>query len=205
MTAVELLSRSLPARPPKTGAIPLALSRTQLPALCASLGMRRGAEVGVWKGAFTAAFCAAGLHMLAVDPWQSYPAWLDTKNDQPVEQAQRAMEAAYTLARARLAGLKVTILRQFSTDAARSVADGSLDLVYIDANHVEEAVVADLEAWAPKVRSGGIVAGHDYRAFSNKPTIHVIEAVQRYTRAHRIASWYVTARDRTPSFLWVAA
>merc|ERR1712003_19845 len=36
------------------------------------------------------------------------------------------------------------------------------DLIFVDADHSEEGVVADLAAWIPRVRPGGIVAGHDY-------------------------------------------
>jgi hypothetical protein len=199
-TLARLLRWATPERP-----IELSMSRNNLPTLCCELGFTRGAEIGVWKGAFTAAFCEAhpSIHMLAVDPWLSYPAWLDTKNSMPPDQAVRIMEEAYGLARARLAPFNCTIVRAFSAEAARDVPDGSLDFVYIDGNHVEEAVYEDLALWAPKVRSGGFVAGHDYRAFKNKPTIHVIEAVQRYTAQHAIDPWFITAGDRTPSFLWV--
>jgi hypothetical protein len=45
---------------------------------------------------------------------------------------------------------------------ARDVADSSLDFVYIDARHDRASVLEDLAAWYPKVRAGGIIAGHDY-------------------------------------------
>lgn len=184
--------------------IRLRMRREDLPALCRSLGMTRGAEIGVWKGAYSALFCRHGIHMLCVDPWQSYPAWLDTKNSLPVEQAQRLMDSAHAQAVETLSPLQATIVRQFSAEAARDVPDRSLDVVYIDGNHVYDAVVEDLTLWSRKVKRGGLVAGHDYRVFENKPTIHVVRAVQDFTRNHRIAQWFVTAGDKTPSFLWVA-
>ena len=49
-----------------------------------------------------------------------------------------------------------------SVDAAKLYDDGSLDLVFIDAGHTFEDVVADIEAWLPKVRPYGFIAGHDY-------------------------------------------
>lgn len=201
--AMRQLSR--PFSPHRTFPVPLSMSRKHLPALCRAMGFTRGAEIGVWKGAYAALFCQAhpSIHMLCVDPWLSYPAWLDTKNAMPIEQATRIMNEAYETAQATLAGLNCTIVRAFSVDAAKDVADRSLDFVFIDGNHVYEAVLEDLAAWVPKVRPGGLVAGHDYRVFANKPTIHVVKAVQDYTQAHRIHPWFILSGDKTPSFLWM--
>ena len=38
----------------------------------------------------------------------------------------------------------------------------SLDAVFIDADHSYESVVKDIAAWTPKVKRGGIIAGHDF-------------------------------------------
>lgn len=56
----------------------------------------------------------------------------------------------------------ITPVKARSVDAAARFADGSLGFVFIDAAHDYESVIADLEAWAPKVRSGGTLAGDDY-------------------------------------------
>lgn len=49
-----------------------------------------------------------------------------------------------------------------STDAAPTVKDGSLDLIFIDADHSFESVTSDITSWLPKVRKGGMITGHDY-------------------------------------------
>lgn len=183
------------------------MSRKHLPALCRDLGFIAGAEIGVWRGEYAALFCEANpaMHMRCVDPWIGYPEWNDPKNLQPLNKSDALIAGAYKDARKRLGPLKTTIVRAFSVDAAKDVPDGSLDFVYIDGNHVEEAVRADLEAWVPKVRPGGIVAGHDFKVFPTKPMIQVIPAVEAYTRAHGIDPWFVLAADKTPSYLWVRA
>jgi predicted O-methyltransferase YrrM len=49
-----------------------------------------------------------------------------------------------------------------STQVAKRYPDASLDAVFIDADHGLESVRADIAAWLPKVRRGGIIAGHDF-------------------------------------------
>ena len=49
-----------------------------------------------------------------------------------------------------------------SVEAAKTYADGSLDLVYIDAAHDYDNVIADITAWLPKVRKGGTLSGYDF-------------------------------------------
>lgn len=44
------------------------------------------------------------------------------------------------------------------------ISDGSLDLVFIDADHSYEAVIQDLEFWYKKIRSGGWLLGDDYNS-----------------------------------------
>lgn len=61
-------------------------------------------------------------------------------------------------------GHRVTVLRMWSWEAAKHVADGSLDLAYIDAGHQYAMVVCDIADWRAKVRTGSVLAGHDYNA-----------------------------------------
>ncbi|MRS02168.1 class I SAM-dependent methyltransferase, partial [bacterium] len=61
-------------------------------------------------------------------------------------------------------------------EAALNYQDGSLDMVFIDAAHDYDNVRADIAAWYPKVRLGGMLAGHDYE--ENWPG--VIQAVNEF-------------------------
>lgn len=49
-----------------------------------------------------------------------------------------------------------------SVHRARSFENASLDLVMIDARHEYDNVKADIAAWRPKVKRGGLIAGDDY-------------------------------------------
>ena len=57
---------------------------------------------------------------------------------------------------------KYSIIENQSWNAANKFEDGSIDFVFIDADHVYESVKRDILAWLPKVKKGGIIAGHDY-------------------------------------------
>jgi hypothetical protein len=56
----------------------------------------------------------------------------------------------------------ITPIRGDSVSVASQYADDSLDFVFIDGDHRYECVKADIEAWLPKMKSGSILAGHDY-------------------------------------------
>lgn len=54
-----------------------------------------------------------------------------------------------------------TIYDMPSLEAADLLEDKSLDICFIDADHRYKAVKADILAYAPKVKNGGILCGHD--------------------------------------------
>jgi hypothetical protein len=173
--------------------------RKSLAQLFAAMGFRRGAEIGVWEGAYAKQLCEVnpGLELIAVDPWSVQAEYREAKND------HARLQAAYATTRERLESFNCTLLRMTSIEAAQRVADGSLDFVYIDGNHKREFVDADLMAWTRKVRPGGIVSGHDFRINDRKPWIDVPEAVTAFTKSRGIAPWYVLAADKSPSWFWI--
>jgi predicted O-methyltransferase YrrM len=60
------------------------------------------------------------------------------------------------------AGERAKIVKCRSPEAAEQFADKFFDFVFIDADHSLEAVEQDIIAWAPKVKDGGLLCGHDY-------------------------------------------
>ena len=62
-------------------------------------------------------------------------------------------------------------VRMTSVEAAKTYQDQSLDFVFIDAAHDYENVLADILAWAPKVKSQGIISGHDWHHLPIKQAV----------------------------------
>ncbi len=54
------------------------------------------------------------------------------------------------------------IMHMTTSEASTKVQDNYFDLVFIDADHTYEGVKKDLVNWWPKVKRGGILAGHDF-------------------------------------------
>lgn len=155
-------------------------------------GYTEGAEIGTKKGVYALTLCQTvpGLHLHCVDPWDA---------NQPYGGYQFTHDRYEKRARAVLAPYHVTIHKMKSLDALPLFKDGSLDFVYIDANHDFDHACADLIFWSQKVRSGGMVSGHDYFHHCRGG---VVRAVDAYTQSHRIDPWYVT-EEAQPSFFWV--
>lgn len=199
MTTLDRVRQAFGAAADATSPVRCAVGRVEFSRLCKDLGFTRGAEIGVWKGKWSAHLCKdnPALEMLCVDLWGTYDTYNDSRNQQD------KLDESYREAVAVLAPYRCTILREASLKAAQRVPDGSLDFVYVDANHGEAFVRQDLEAWVPKVRPGGIISGHDYITRAEKPHIQVQAAVDRFVAEHRIAPLFILAADRVPSFAWV--
>ena len=56
----------------------------------------------------------------------------------------------------------INVVRSDSVEAAGLYEDESVDFVLLDGGHSYEQVKADITAWLPKVKKGGILAGDDY-------------------------------------------
>ena len=165
-------------------------TRRDLHKIFAELGYTQGAEIGVSGARHAAQMLNAipDLHLTLVDPWVPY-----------FRYNKKLVESRYAEAIKRMKDRNVTVMKMPSIEAAPQVEDGGLDFVYIDGDHRFDAVMIDIILWAPKVRRGGIVAGHDYYHFYQSG---VVDAVRAYVRAHNINSWYITW-EKEASWFWV--
>jgi cephalosporin hydroxylase len=133
-----------------------------------------------------------------VDPWHAY-------SNNPQGKSKEKHEFSYNETLRKTAGYpNVRIVKGYSNDAVRDVPLHSLDFCYIDGQHQFNFVMADLIEWSERVRSGGIVSGDDYYALDEKRWgAGPVEAVQAYTKAHRIPIWFTCDAPRSVDFFWV--
>jgi len=141
-----------------------------------------GAEIGVFEGDTSHRLMEAlpGVkHLICVDPFEHYPEQTVTLNpkkakfhdadyNQVMGTFTRNMEPHKS---------RYTLMRDYSTNAARLVEDHSLDFVFIDGNHAYEYIVADIKAWLPKIKLGGLLSGHDYKVKGHNRSFGVTRAV----------------------------
>jgi hypothetical protein len=117
----------------------------------------KAVEIGAYSGEGTEVLAKYFKEVLAVDPW------LNGYDINDVASQQCPMKFVFEAFQNRTKPLgNVSFLRSKSLDALSSVGDESLDLIYVDGDHRYEAVVADIKGWKPKLRKGGVMAGHDW-------------------------------------------
>lgn len=77
----------------------------------------------------------------------------------------------------------------FSDKMASKFSDNYFDFIFIDADHTYEQVIKDIKAWLPKLKKGGIIAGHDY---GNKDTgvKRAVDSIFPVT-SHYKNVWYI--------------
>lgn len=138
-------------------------NRDDLPKYFNSRGLSgRAAEIGVQDGVFSHKLLKSwsGSKLYLIDAWRHLQDYRDVANEEhPLANLQRysrTFQSVYQY------GSRATIIRELSDAAAELFVPGSLDWVYIDADHSYEGVKKDLQSWFPKVRPGGVLSGHDF-------------------------------------------
>lgn len=119
--------------------------------------LEAGSLLGSTAWAAAQALAHRGVTIWAVDLWGGSPeiGWTP---------AQWDLRWRAFLENMRDAGLEgtVRVMKLPSVEAASHFQDESQDLIFLDADHRREYVLADIAAWWPKLKPGGVLCGHDY-------------------------------------------
>jgi hypothetical protein len=168
----------------KSSPVEVEFLRGTLPGMFHSLGFNKGAEIGVKYGLYSKEICEniPDVDLKSIDPYIPDPKvhWDE-------------MERRFIVAKKTLDPFGITIIKKTSVQAAdEDVPIGSLDFVYIDADHSFNSVMQDIILWSDRVRPFGIVSGHDY---DNE---EVKLAVDTYTKVHDYGLFVTQKSDKYP-------
>jgi SAM-dependent methyltransferase len=148
-------------------------------------------EIGTWRGDFANLMCSKlqPNKFYAVDPFALYEGYTD-KPDVNEFSSQKNLDALAARVADRIGKMlpegRSELLRDLSCNAVNQFDDNSVDLVYIDADHKYEPVLADIRAWYAKVKPGGILCGDDYIEGSHIEKFGVIQAVKDFASENNL-------------------
>lgn len=144
--------------------------------LLTNMNAKRVCEIGVLRGRGLRRLNAPCVELIVgIDMWKPY----GEDNDYDLKKCyKQAHQVKNDLG-------NVILIQADSGKAAKFFPDGFFDFVYIDANHFYQAVKNDIFMWWPKVRKGGVFAGHDYVDKSRfGDHFGVIQAVNEHAEMH---------------------
>ncbi len=152
--------------------------------------LKVGIEIGVHCGGFSYGILSKSkiAKLYGLDPWVRK--W--RLNVNPKQEAFEKLKQF---------GDRSELIVGTSPEEAIRFSDGYFDFVYIDADHIAISVENDLNAWWPKLKQGGLFAGHDY-CMNRRLKIQVKKVVDEFAIKHNV-ELHVTDEQRLPSwFIW---
>jgi len=141
-------------------------------------------EIGSWKGR-SAAFMAVeiinskkNIKFDCIDTWEGSAEHTDNDTEWATEfkkdkdflySIKKDKDFLYSafLKNTQLVSDVINPIRKRSHDAAMSYKNRSLDFIFLDGSHEYKDVLLDLQLFYPKLKRGGIIAGHDYVNFES--------------------------------------
>jgi hypothetical protein len=113
-----------------------------------------GCEIGVYGGEASVLFASKVEGLACIDTW--------SEEHNPTGQNQSMHEIEMLFDERVKGSPNIKKLKIPSLLASKTFNNESLDFVYIDAGHTYPNATEDLTAWYPKIKCGGVFAGHDY-------------------------------------------
>ena len=125
----------------------------------------RFVEIGAWKGRSTAFMAVEIINSGKKIELNVDDTFVGSEEHQKEESIINATLEDEFLKNTKPVADHYKLLIMQSVAASKLFPDHSLDFVFIDAAHGYEFVKEDIEAWLPKVKQGGLIAGDDYQTW----------------------------------------
>lgn len=146
---------------------------------------KTGLELGVYMGRSSKVMLDAspGLHLWSVDPFMVDGTYETTRYFLRDEIAQGRCE----------------VIRKYTPQAVEQMNHmrGKLDLVFIDGAHDFSNVQQDIKMWAPFVRMGGILCGHDMETPPRYPEDNDVAKAVKFC----LAGWWTEPVPRVWAYI----
>lgn len=166
--------------------------------LCVENRQYMFAEIGCWKGKSTAfmaveiANSSKNIDFYCIDTWKGSQEHIN-KDSAAFDKICLEENALYDMF---LKNMEPVIhyikpIRMPSVKASNTFEDGFFDFVFIDASHEYEDIKNDIQSWYPKVRSGGVLAGHDYGWGGVKKAVDEFVEKNNLTLNQSRSSWII--------------
>lgn len=152
--------------------VPTFRYREQIGSILEDENFKVGAEVGVQRGIFSSALLKrwkSARHFTLVDVWTQQENYFDGANYNNSAQLGFKAEALKRVENFSKMGVFIDVCHGFSLKCTRRYRKEFFDFIYVDARHDYNGVMEDLQAWWPLLKSGGIMAGHDYLTATEGP------------------------------------
>jgi hypothetical protein len=142
-------------------------------------------EIGSYMGESTQVFASSqGFnHIIAIDPLDGYEEFSEMFNyDWKTVEKEFKINTRYFD--------NITLLKDYSYNVVDTIEDNSQHMVYIDGDHSYAGVKRDIELFLPKIKEGGIIAGHDFTAGHGGVIDAVFEFFDRDLEIFDDESWW---------------
>jgi hypothetical protein len=139
--------------------------REELGMILKNLSFKIGAELGVQQGIFafnTLKSWKTADRFVLVDIWAPQQNYKDAANKWDHNANMALTDGRMKDAVSQKWVNKYTMCRNFTTSCVQNYDDLYFDYIYVDARHDYKGALLDIVQWWPKLKVGGIMAGHDY-------------------------------------------
>ena len=118
-----------------------------------------GVEVGVCNGVTSELYAQQIPNIKKLYAVDNYPSFVDWDGTRVTEERQ---EETMRRCKERLSKYtNIEFVYKTSIEFGESLKDDSIDFVFIDGDHSFDATLKDIQTYWPKVKKGGVFAGHD--------------------------------------------
>lgn len=140
-----------------------------------------GCEIGVYKGLHALSLLETMEieRLYLIDPYEMYEKYLEGHAHYGVDQVPLSAAQQEAIDRLKNYDDKIVWLNLLSEDAVKNIIE-DLDFVYIDGNHAYDFVKQDIQNYWPKLKSGGILGGHDFYNGYCREHDGVVKAVSEF-------------------------